>query len=301
MYDRILVAIDFSDPATDALRWTVRHFPEAEIHLFHAIEQWEPPGYLLQAVGDELDLKLEERLDVHANLEVLAQEVGIEPRILVRTGWPPRQLGRAAEEVGAELVVVGAHTRRIWPWDEPGTMATKIVEQSAVPVLVWRPVPRRGDPEDRTVMATLDLREGGKPIAVEAARAAAWFGARLVLLHVLPRTLQAYLRAVSSAVKAEDTMQRVDLSARRAARSQVPAEFAAELAEVRPLVMRGRPITQILAVAEAESVNLIVMGQSHVIGFAERALLGDVTGKVLRGANCSVLVVPLRRRRDDEG
>lgn len=292
MFARILVALDFSDPAVDALRWTARKFPDAEITLFHAIEEVRPPGYLRRAVAEDLDLQLEKELDVQTNLDHLAEECGLEPRIRVRRGWPPREVNRVALETGAEAVVVGAHPRRIWPWDEPGTMATKIVEEASVAVLVWRPVPRQADPEDRTVLAALDLREGSGRVGEIAARTADYFGARLVLLHVLPRALQAYLRAVSTARKAEDILRRIDVAAREEALQQVPEALAAGL-EVRAVVLRGRPITQILAVAESEAANLIVMGQSHAVRPHERALLGDVTGKVLRGANCSVLVTPL--------
>lgn len=290
MYDRILTAIDFSEPSVEALRWTARRFPDAEITLFHALERNEPPPYVERTLGRELDLARELELDVQTNLEHLAEECGIPTRILVRTGWPPREVDRAAADTGAELIVVGAHTRRIWPWDEPGAMASKIVEEASRPVVVWRPRPRQVDPEDRTVLAALDLRAGSEALGPEAARAAAYFGARLVLLHVLPRPLQAYLRAVSTTTKAQDALRQVERVAREELLDQIPGD---RRDQPQPVVVRGRPITQILALAENEAADLIVMGQRHTPSGAGRALLGNVTASVLRGANCSVLVVPL--------
>lgn len=292
MYDRILIAIDFSEPSADALRWVARRFPGSELTLFHALERGEPPAYVRRTLGHELDLARERELDVRANLEHLAEESGIPARILVRTGWPPREVDRAAEEVDAGLVVVGAHTRRIWPWDEPGATASKIVEEASRPVIVWRPRPRQADPEDRTVLAALDLRAGSESVCPASAEVAAYFHARLILLHVLPRTLQAYLRAVSTTAKAQSTLKQVEGVAREELLDQVPARHREELG-IQPVVVRGRPVTQILALAENEAANLIVMGQRHSPTRTGRALLGSVTASVLRGANCSVLVLPL--------
>lgn len=290
MYERILVAIDFSDPSVDALRWTARHFPEARITLFHALEEVDAPAYLMRTLGEELDLQLESELDVQTNLEVLAHEVGIEPRILIRRGWPPRQIRRAAEDEVAGLIVLGSPRQRMWSFQETGTTATRAVERGGPPVLVWRPVPRRADPEDRTVLAAVDLHEGSASVADVGARFARHFGARLVLCHVLTRTLQAYLRHVSSPAVMEETLLQLQNAARQEALGLVPPELRDEL-EVRAVVTRGRPWTQILAAAEAESANLVVIGSGR--SAAGRALLGGVTERVLRASNSSVLTVPL--------
>lgn len=291
MYERILAAIDFSEPSAEAFRWAARRFPEAEITLFHALERGAPPAYVRRALGDQLDLGRERELDVRTNLELLAEEAGVPARIAVGSGWAPAAVERAASEVDAGLVVVGAHTRRIWPWDEPGATASSIVDQASRPVLVWRPRPRQADPEDRTVLAALDLRERSEGVGPAAAEVSAYFEARMVLIHVLPRTLQAYLRAVSTTRKAEETLKQVGDAARRELVEQVPPALREEL-EIQPVVVRGRPVTQILAAAENEAANLIVMGQRHAPSRTGRALMGSVTGSVLRGANCSVLVLP---------
>lgn len=292
MYERILVAIDFSDPSVEAFRWAARRFPRAEITLFHAIERRRPPAYVRRALGEQIDLGRERELDVRTNLEHLAEEAGVPARISVGEGWPPGEVERAATETDSHLVVVGAHTRRIWPWEEPGATAAKIVEESTRPVLLWRPRPRQADPEDRTVLGALDLREGSEELGPAAAQVAAYFGARLVLLHVLPRTLQAYLRAVSTSPKAQETLKQVSDVARQELLNQLPGDARDEL-EIQAVVVRGRPVTQILALAENEAANLVVMGQRHVPSRTGRALLGSVTGSVLRGSNCSVLVLPL--------
>lgn len=289
MFQRILIAIDFSEPSVGALQSVAAMYPGAELVLCHAIEPERDPSYLRQAMQSELAAGGEKELDVRANLEHLAEEVGERCRIAIGHGWPPREIERLARESGSDLVVVAAHTRRIWPWDAPGATVEAVVEQSDRPVLVWREGSGRGE---GTVLAAVDLRDGGEPVIELAAGCAETRGTPLVLLHVLPGTFQAYLRAVSSPSKVEESLRKIAESARADALRKLPTG-AEERLEVRVLVMRGRPITQILSVAEMEAAELIVMGRSQPGRSTERVVLGSVTGKVLRGANCSVLAVPL--------
>ena len=290
MYQRILIGIDFSDSSLETVRWAVSRFPSADIVLFHSIERFSVPDYLIRELGDRLDVLEEKELDVRSNLEHIAERVGIEARYDIRHGWTPETLQLAAEEHGSELIVVGAHQRRMWPTDELGNTCAAIVRKSEVPVLVWRPI--RAE-KDKTIIAALDLREGSAPVAELAARYADYFRTRLVLLHAMPGTLQAYLRAVSSPTKVEETLERIERGARKDALGRVPAKMRERL-EVQATIVRGRPIvTHILNTAESENADLIVVGKAHAPGLESRVLLGGITTQVIRGANCSVLTVPL--------
>lgn len=60
--------------------------------------------------------------------------------------------------------------------------------------------------------------------------------------------------------------------------------------KVRRIVDFGRAVDEIVRVADAEKVDLIVMG-THRRGFLSRALLGSVAEGVLRRAKCPVLFV----------
>lgn len=292
MYERILVTIDFSEPSVAALRWTAQQFPDAAITLFHSIERLKPPAYLQQVLESEKEFQLERELDVRANLELLAVESGIEPRIAVHTGLPRREVHLAAEEADSEIIVVGAHTRRIWPQSAPGNISSKIANRATRPVLVWRSATSHTGSTESTVLAALDLRGGSEPVARMAAQHAGRLDTRLLLLHVLSPTLQAYLRAVSTPTMVQEAFQQVEQAARQEALAQLPDELRGDL-EVQAMVVRGRPVTQILTAAENEAVDLIVMGQRQTPTGTGRMFLGRVTETVLREANCSVLVIPL--------
>jgi len=289
MYEHILVAIDFSDPATEALRWAISRFPEAEITLCHVTEAREPPPYLQRALQDEVALAGERELDVRTNLELLAAENGIVSRISVRSGWLPAQLHGAARECGAQLILLGVHRKRLAPWDQPGMTAEAVMRKAEVPVLAWRPVQHE---RNKTVLAAVDLREGSAPVTATAARYAAYFHTRLLLLHVLPVAYQAYLRAVSTPTKVEESLHAIEQSAREEALGRIPPELRSEV-EAQVIIARGHPVTQILASAESEACDLIVIGERHAPAFGGRTLLGGVTGRVVPSANCSVLTVPV--------
>jgi nucleotide-binding universal stress UspA family protein len=62
--------------------------------------------------------------------------------------------------------------------------------------------------------------------------------------------------------------------------------------KMRQVVDAGQPFGAIVDCAEKEAVDLIVMS-SHGRSGLSRMLIGSVTDKVLRGAPCPVLVVPL--------
>jgi nucleotide-binding universal stress UspA family protein len=64
--------------------------------------------------------------------------------------------------------------------------------------------------------------------------------------------------------------------------------------QIRQIVVGGQPFGAIVDCAEKEGVDLIVMS-SHGRSGLSRMLIGSVTDKILRGAPCPVLVVPLAK------
>jgi len=64
--------------------------------------------------------------------------------------------------------------------------------------------------------------------------------------------------------------------------------------KLRKIVDAGQAFRCIVACAEKENADLIVMS-SHGRSGLSRMLIGSVTDKILRGASCPVLVVPLEK------
>ena len=66
--------------------------------------------------------------------------------------------------------------------------------------------------------------------------------------------------------------------------------------KTRQLVEPGQPSGSIVDYAEKEAVDLIVMS-SHGRSGLSRMLIGSVTDKVVRGASCPVVVVPVKNEK----
>lgn len=69
--------------------------------------------------------------------------------------------------------------------------------------------------------------------------------------------------------------------------------------EIRGAIRRGRPASTILAYAEENAIDLIVVGRTGRGGVGE-ALLGSTTDRLVRQASIPVIVVPGCERVDDE-
>ena len=113
-------------------------------------------------------------------------------------------------------------------------------------------------------------------------------GCELYLLHVIPETEAQFWKTYIYEVEDVDNKARHDVDERLDTyRSRLPENVALQV-EIRI----GKDDQEILACAREKQIDLIVMGrQGH--GALPKALFGNVTEKVVRKADCAVLVVPL--------
>ncbi|HEB97112.1 MAG TPA: universal stress protein [Sedimenticola thiotaurini] len=113
-YRHILLTVDFSDDSDQvigkALDMARRN--GARLSLIHVVE------YTSSMYAGDIplpeDLDLDRRLAEQAvdKLRQLAQDHGIsEAKQLVEIGVPKREIVRVAEEIGADLIVIGSHGR----------------------------------------------------------------------------------------------------------------------------------------------------------------------------------------------
>ncbi len=113
-------------------------------------------------------------------------------------------------------------------------------------------------------------------------------GSRLYLLHVIPESEAQFWKTYIYEVDDVDVKARHDVDERiEIYRARLPEhlEFSVE-------IRVGKDEQEILAFARQQQVDLIVMGRQGR-GAIQKALFGNVTEKVVRKADCAVLVVPL--------
>jgi universal stress protein E len=257
----------------------------AELHLVHAYDMPEALDVFPELATAREDPRTRYARTVQAELEGRVRRLTGDPRVHVRVvpGHADRAVLRAAEETGAELVVVGASRRRGTGQAFLGTVAGRVVRGSRAPVLVLRGTP--GRPE--RVLLTTDLsglsaaaHERGAGVAAALAPGGEpRFRSLLVLGHGI----------VPPPQSEEET--------RSAAEGELRAflgDRAGPARRAEPRVRTGSDAAWEIAQEAAEwDADLVVVGTHGRTGLSH-LLLGSVAEAVLRSAPCDVLVVPAR-------
>jgi len=132
----------------------------------------------------------------------------------------------------------------------------------------------------RTVMVATDFSEASEPAVTLAFRLARALGARVYIVHVVPQNDVQLMTAVSgqlqSYIKPETLVENAQ---------------ASDLIEER-LIVTGDPVDEIVNWATAKQAHILIVG-THGRSGLERFVLGSVAERVLRQAQCAVLVVPV--------
>jgi nucleotide-binding universal stress UspA family protein len=190
-----------------------------------------------------------------------------------------------AEEIAADLVVVGAGRRRTLVEKFLGSTADRIVRSSAVPVLVVK------DPDDgpyRHVMAAIDL----SPTSLFVARTAVDIhtDGAVELVHaveVAHALEQAFLR--SATIGGRVSGYKAALIAKAKERLCRLAAGLEARHEPRIRAVAGNPIAVLMRLSAREGPNLIVASR-HSNGTFQRMLLGSVAMRLLRQCRCDILI-----------
>lgn len=147
--------------------------------------------------------------------------------------------------------------------------------------------------EIRTILVPLDGSEISERALTPAGTIAQRFGAELVLMSVIPTlgTLAAQTAAGNPQATSFVDPGEVQEVERENAQAQLDTARTRTGASVRAAdIIEGDPADEIVARAERERADLIVMGTRGHGGLA-RAVLGSVADAVMRRAPCPVLLV----------
>jgi universal stress protein E len=266
----------------------------ATLHFVHAFDLPDP---ILQAyardgyLGDHFGAQHGENLRAQLEFQVRKFSESDSIRCHAGMGSASEVLCNSADELGADLLVVGATRAGSFLHSLLGSTAERVVRGSHVPVLVLREPLRRPVGQ---VLLTGDLSDFS--ICVHER------GIRLVQgLFPDDKPRLRSLLVVWHDLALPPPVERDDM--RKLAESELTQFLAAHLPgtqQVEGWVRVGNPATEIAAEAGTWPADLLVLGTHGRTG-SSRFLLGSVAEKAIRGSRGNVLVVPSARRPDAGG
>lgn len=139
----------------------------------------------------------------------------------------------------------------------------------------------------KKILVAFDGSQGSK-CAVEVAKDIGLkFNSHLIVLTVVP--LEKTMNVYRNMLYADEIKENIDSDARE--RLNIAKEVVGNYpGNIETIILDGDPAKEIVAYAEEENVNLIVLGnRGH--GMFSRTLLGSVSNKIINQTTISTLVV----------
>ncbi len=208
------------------------------------------------------------------------QDSGVPVSAEVRFGEIDHEILNAIGEYKAGLVVAGTHGRRGFEHWLMGSVCERLLRRVPVPILTIGRIKRPAGAGDiKRILVGIDFSEG-------SAEAAAW-GLSIAQKSRIGVTLVHVTDYVTG-----DVPSRYRHSLLKGIRFELQDLVPAGATHVTTRVEFGIPYQLLLTLAERERAGMIVIG-THGKSTLDRTLLGTTAERVIRGASCPVLAVPL--------
>ncbi|MGE3165709.1 MAG: universal stress protein [Planctomycetota bacterium] len=294
--DRVLVATDLSDSATEVLRYGafVASRFGAPLTAVHALEQlWTSFAtlYGVSANDESIRSDLWEEADATLGRRVAeAVPSDMEVTRKVRGGRASDEIVAEAKDGAARLIVIGSHGHTGLSHALLGSVAEQVIRQAPCPVLVLRSGARTA-PQIRRILFTTDLSDGSFSALEMAMQFARSFGAEIDVLFVIPEfshytpVMQRYLEDSVETGYLETSMARVSERLEEA----LGARSAADVI-LNPIVKQGPVVATVLEIASDTPHDMIV-ATTHGRRGVSHFVLGSVVEKIIRRAPCPVLTL----------
>ncbi|AGN01504.1 universal stress protein UspA-like protein [Salinarchaeum sp. Harcht-Bsk1] len=292
--DTVLLATDGSDPAERAAEHAIAlaATTEADLHVL-AVADAAASRMAEATLGEQGgDSVLNEAArEATGAVADLAADAPASPDVttIVRTGLAHKEIAAYAQEIDADVTVLGTEGRSGLDRVLLGSVAENVLRTSTRPVLLISPGTPAPDadqtPYDELLFPT-DGSEGADRALDWAIGLAAHYAAPL---HAL---FAADASPFPTTVRSKQLLQALE-SAGNDAIEAVRERGEARDVEVVGAVASGAPGPTILEYCEDEPIDLVVMG-THGRSGLDRYLLGSVTEHVVRHGDVPVFCVPMR-------
>lgn len=290
---KILVPIDFSDFTSAALDYAafLAGPGSIELHILHVLELDGGDPYTLRSVTPDLEghLKSIEEKATHAMKSLLDNQRAdavIIHRALRKAVAAGPAIVQYAQEEEIDLIVMGTHGRRGLRRFLLGSVTEEVVKTAPCSVLTLQKGKKEGRGGIGMVLVPFDFSSDSER-ALDVARelAASYGGRHIEVIHVVPLMAGAMGAGLPTAIP-------IQVSGAQRAREAL-REYEVEGSDGRPeivtRVLEGPAAMRLVEEARETNADLIVIG-SHGLTGLRRFLIGSVCERVVRWADCPVLV-----------
>lgn len=150
MYSKILFPTDFGKDSQKSIDYIkkLKDCGNSKVFVFHVVEHKQIAEYqelqeqLYESTGNMIDVedavkKILEKVYPKLNeIEKVFHNAGIEAEVLVEEGIASQQITKAAEQVGATLIVMGHSKRGFLESVFMGSTARHVIDMAKIPILI---------------------------------------------------------------------------------------------------------------------------------------------------------------------
>jgi nucleotide-binding universal stress UspA family protein len=208
--------------------------------------------------------------------------------LAVKFGKPAEEITSHAEQLSADLTVIGARGGNFFTRFLLGNTADKLARMSKTPLLVVKKFPTRSY---RRILVPVDFSENSQRAAHMALKIMPT--AKITFLHAFDMVFEEQMRYVNVA---QDVIRQYHVEAGENALrdlNQFIADIQTDDRSFFRTVIFGHPGYVIYDYAKKMKPDLIVLGKHGRSRFDE-LLLGSVTQHALDQTSCDVLIVPAK-------
>jgi nucleotide-binding universal stress UspA family protein len=287
----ILCPTDFSEISTkaEAYATALASRYDAALHLLHV----DPPTPIAAPYGEiPVDIRLFEEQRAQAQTELAAareraRAAGVAADTSVRGGHPAREILTVADELHADLIVLGTHGRGGFEHLLLGSVAEKVMRKAPCPVMVVPPSTGAGsDVRFSRILCPIDGSSSSADAVSYAVSLARETDGHLILLAVVEPVP---VGGEFGALDADEYRHIGEAHAQKLVQDALAADVR-EWCQVEHVVAEGKASEGILATAKDRHADVIVMGVRGR-GAIDLMAFGSTTNDVIRRATCPVVAV----------
>jgi len=285
MYDRILVPVDGSDPATAALDHALDIASEygATVDAIHIADTNVPSQTRIGT--DVVDALVHEGATIVDAARERGEDRGVSMVTEVIQGEPTESIVEYADTYDCGLIVMGSRGQRNLGEYVLGSTTDRVVNRTERRVLTVRPTDTTVSYPYETILVPTDGSQRANEAVELGSEIAASHGAGLHLLVVIDE--------LPMGIGAESAVAEVDAEANPVIQSA--SDHVDTAVDVTTAVRFGSIASEITEYANDAEADCIVMGTHGRQGFNER-LLGSTTERVLRTTPVPVLTIGSREQ-----